>query len=124
MAFDTDAMVNRVRAECARRLIAAALALQSEYRNDLSTGNPAPHENPAPKGEFPRLRTGGGRANVAIVPASVAEVQQTEQVSVGFRPGGMHLLYLKGKGWKGLADTYGRVRDRLRALVAGGGAVA
>lgn len=124
MSFDTDSMVARVRAECARRLIAAALALQAEYRADVSDGNPAPHDNPAPKGAFPRLRTGGGRANVSIAPASVAEVQQAEQVSVGFRPGGMHLLYLKGRGWKGLADTYGRVKDRLRALVAGGGTVA
>lgn len=121
MAFDTDRMVERVRTECGKRLLAAALALQAAYRDDVSKGNPAPHDDPAPKGEFPRLRTGGGRANVAIAPATVPEVARAESVSVGFRPGGMHLLYLSGRGWKGLVDTYGRAGARLRALVAGGG---
>lgn len=120
MALDTDAIVARVRREAARRLLAAALTLQALHRGDLSTGNPAPHDSPAPKGEFPRLRTGGGRANVTVAPASLAEIATAEAVSVGHRPGGVHLYFLGQKGWKGIADTYARERDKVRATLDGG----
>lgn len=121
MALDADAMVQRIRQEAARRLLAAALALQSAHREDVSTGNPAPHDHPAPKGDFPRLRTGGGRAAVVVAPTSIGEVVTSGQVSVGHREGGQHLFWLAGHGWKGLADTYARERARLRAIVEGNG---
>jgi hypothetical protein len=117
MSFDADAMVARIRAEAARRLLAAAITLQSAYRADLSVGNPAPHDNPAPPGQFPRLRTGGGRANVAVAPASVAEVVSRGEVAVGYRPGGMHLMYLGGRGWKWVTDTHARERDNLQRIL-------
>lgn len=118
--FDPDASMSRVRAEVARRLLAAALALQAAARADVSRGNPAPHDNPAPKGEFPKLRTGGGRAAIAVAPASVAEVAERGSVGVGHRRGGAHLLYLAGKGWKGIADSLQRARGRIDALLRGG----
>jgi hypothetical protein len=119
MGLDADQIVARIRTEAARRLLAAAIALQSAHRADLSVGNPAPHDDPAPKGEYPRLRTGGGRANVAVTPASVAEVLATGSVSVGHREAGKHLFFLAGKGWKGLRDAYDRERGRLKAILEG-----
>jgi hypothetical protein len=121
MALDVDAIVNRIRTEAARRLLAAAITLQSAHRSDLSKGNPSPHDHPAPKGDYPRLRTGGGRAGVVVTPTSVNEVIATGSVSVGHRAGGHHLYFLAGRGWKGLQDTYARERARLRALIEGSG---
>lgn len=118
--FDPDASMGRIRAEVARRLLAAALALQAEARADVSRGNPAPHDNPAPKGEFPKLRTGGGRAAIAVTPASVAAVADRGSVGVGHRRTGAHLLYLSGKGWKGIGDSLQRARGRINALLRGG----
>jgi hypothetical protein len=120
MAFDADAIVTRLRQEAARRLLAAAITLQSAHRADVSKGNPAPHDAPAPKGEFPRLRTGQGRAGVSVSPLSVSEVMAGGSVSVGYRPP-IHLYWLVGKGWKGLIDTYQRERSRLRSILEGNG---
>ncbi len=121
MGLDVDAIVKRVQQECARRLLAAAITLQGAHRADVSTGNPAPHDDPAPKGDFPRLRTGGGRAGVVVTPTSVGEVIATGAVSVGHREGGKHLYFLAGKGWKGLQDTYARERAKLKAIIEGNG---
>lgn len=120
MSFDPIASMDRVRQEAARRLLKAALTLQTDHRVDLSMGNPSPHTSPAPRGQFPRLRTGGGRANVAVSPATVAEVAKRGAVAVGYRPGGMHLLFLGNKGWKWVMDAYQRDRAKLDAILAGG----
>lgn len=114
-------MIARIRNEAARRLLAAAITLQSAHRSDLSVGNPSPHRQPAPRGDYPRLRTGGGRANVAVAPASVAGVLSAGYVAVGYRPGGVHLAYLGNKGWKWIADTYVREGARLAAILQGNG---
>ena len=121
MAFDADAIAERVRVECARRLLAAGIALQSAARADVSGGNPAPHDQPAPKGEFPRLRTGQGRAGISVTPASVSEVMAAGSVTVGYRPP-VHLYFLASKGWKGMLDTYARELPTLRAILDGSGA--
>jgi hypothetical protein len=120
MSFDAAAIVARVRQEAARRLLAAAITLQSAARADVSAGNPAPHDDPAPKGAFPKLRTGGGRANIAVAPASVGEIVAGGAVSVGHRGGGAHLFFLAGKGWKGILGTLARERTRIQAVLGGG----
>jgi hypothetical protein len=120
MAFDADAIVARIRTEAARRLLAAAITLQSAARADVSNGNPAPHDAPAPKGEYPRLRTGQGRAGISVWPASVGEVMAAGSVSVGYRQP-PHLYWLAGKGWKGVADTYARERAKLKRILEGNG---
>lgn len=120
--FDPEETIRRVEIEAARRLLAAAITLQTDHRQDLSIGNPAPHKNPAPKGEFPRLRTGGGRAGVQFSPSTVEEVRQRRAVAVGFRPGAMHLLFLGGKGWKWLVTTYERVKPKIDRILHGGSA--
>lgn len=120
MSFDPASVMAGVRREAARRLLAAAIVLQTDHRTDLSRGNPAPHTSPAPKGEFPRLRTGGLRAGVAVHPAGLAEVASAGGVSVGYRPGAEYGLFLGGKGWKWLLDTLRREKGRIDRVLAGG----
>lgn len=119
MAFDTDAIIDRVKREAARRLLAAALALRSAHRAAVSTGNPAPHDSPAPKGDYPRLRTGGGRAGVSVSPATLGEIAAGGSVAVGHRPAGKHLYFLAGTGWKGLTDTLAAERPKIDAILKG-----
>jgi hypothetical protein len=116
MPFDPNPIVTRVRQEAARRLLAAAITLQSAYRSDVSVGNPAPHDHPAPKGDYPRLRTGQGRAAVSVSPASIGEVMGAGQVVVGYRPP-VHLYYLANKGWKGMLDTLARERANIQRVL-------
>jgi hypothetical protein len=119
--INTAAIVDRIRREAARRLLAAAITLQTAHRGDLSTGNPSPHKAPAPKGSYPRLRTGGLRANVVVSPVSISEVMARGKCGVGYRPGGMHGLYLGRKGWLDVVDTYTREKGRLAAILKGSG---
>lgn len=118
--FDADGFAARLSDRAAVRLLAAALAFQSAARADLSKGNPSPHDRPAPKGEFPRLRTGQGRAAVALDTTDRKRVAAERRVRVGLRVAGQHLFYLRRKGWEGLPDTLARVRGQLAAVLAGG----
>lgn len=118
--FDADGFAQRLSDRAAGRLLAVALAFQSVARADLSKGNPAPHKRPAAKGEFPRLRTGQGRAAVALETTDRAKVAADRRVRVGLREAGKHLFFLRRKGWKGLPDTLARVRGQLGAVLAGG----
>jgi hypothetical protein len=123
--FDADKLAARLADRAARGLLAAALAFQAEARADLSRGNPAPHDRPAPKGDFPRLRTGQGRAAVALETTDRARVARELRVRVGLRESGKHLFFLRQKGWLGLPHTLARCRGRLAALAhkaSGGGA--
>lgn len=120
MPFDADPIIDRIRREAGRRLLAAALTLQTDHRQDLSVGNPSPHKNPAPRGQFPRLRTGNLRAGVAIAPASIPEVLSRGGVAVGYRQPAIYGTYLGAKGWKWVVDTYNRERTKIDRVLGGG----
>ena len=120
MSFDPDATVDRIRREAGRRLLAAALTLQTDHRADLSIGNPSPHRNPAPRGEYPRLRTGNLRAGIAISPASIPEVLANGGVAVGYRKPAVYGVFLGGKGWKWILDTHAREKNTIDRILAGG----
>jgi len=119
--FNLTAFEGELRTQAAKRLLAAALVLQAEHRKDLSRGNPAPHDSPAAKGEFPKARTGHLIAAIGVEPASPAQVKQTLRVRVGWKPAGFYGLALWRKGWKGLKDTLDRARGLVAAALAGSG---
>lgn len=120
MSFDPDEVVDRIRREAGRRLLAAALTLQTDHRLDLSVGNPSPHKNPAPKGQFPRLRTGNLRSGIAITPASIPEVLARGGVAVGYRQNAAYGVFLGAKGWKWIIQTYEAERAAIDRILAGG----
>ena len=119
MAVDPNAIVARIRQELARRILRAGLTLQSAHRDDLSVGNPSPHATPAPRGDYPRLRTGNLRANVVLSTYAPGDVERTLSLAIGYRPAGTYGLYLAAAGWKGLLDTYAREKGRIDALLQG-----
>lgn len=113
LTWDDEAFRRRLSQRAGRALLAKALRLQAAHKAALSVGNPAPHERPAPRGEFPRLRTGFGRAQVAVEPATIVAAAAAGRVTVGVRRPGFYLAALAAKGWLGLLDTYRRVRGTL-----------
>lgn len=119
--FNLTAFEGELRTQAAKRLLAAALVLQAEHRKDLSRGNPAPHDGPAAKGEFPKARTGHLIANVGVEPLSAAQVKRTLKARVGWKPAGFYGLALWNRGWKGIKDTLSRARSAIAAALAGSG---
>ncbi len=123
LKWNGDAWEKAVRLAAAKRLLAAALHLQAEAKRDYSRSNPAPHDHPAPRGEFPKGRTWNLRDSVAVDPASLATIAKTLTVRVGWLSGAKYGFFLMQKGWKGLRDTLARTRPQLEALLGGGGTV-
>ena len=117
--MDTSAITTRIRLLAASRLLKAAITLQSESRRDVSRGNPSPHDHPAPRGEYPRLRTGQGRANIGVEPTNPAVIAAKGSVSVGHRPGGNHLFFLSEQGWLGVRNTLARHRSAITTILRG-----
>lgn len=114
-----DQLEHTVREQLARRLLAAAAMLQSEAKRDYSSSNPAPHKTPAPRGEFPRGRTWNLRDAVEIFPRDLAEIARRGKVRVGITKNAFYGAILKQRGWKGIRDTYSRVKPALAKLLGG-----
>lgn len=109
-----------VRQALARKLVAAAVMLVSEHKKRLSVGNPAPHDSPSRPGEYPRARTGFGRAQVDFEPKAPAAVATSLEVVVGLREPGWYLEHLAAERDRlGLTQTAADLRARLEALIAG-----
>lgn len=103
----------------AKRLLAAALLLQSEHQRRLSVSNPRPHRTPAAKGQYPRTRTGALRKGVVVEPTSLADVMATMEVRVGLTGNVFYGNVLEEKGWLGLKQTVADLKPKLEALIAG-----
>ena len=115
-----DDLKRRANDALAARLFAAAVLLQAEAKRDYSRPNPAPHDNPAPKGAFPAGRTWNLRDGIAIDAASPADVAAAGmRVRVGYLTGASYGGALARKGWLGVKDSYSRVRDRVAKLLGG-----
>jgi hypothetical protein len=123
LTWNGDAFERVIREAAAARVLAAALHFQAEAKKDLGVANPAPHDHPAARGEFPKGRTWNLRDGVVIDPPDLATVRKTLTVRVGWLKGARYGFFLWKKGWKGLADTLARVLPQLRALMGGGGSV-
>jgi hypothetical protein len=107
-----------LRKSIAKRLIVAAVTLANEHQKNLSVGNPSPHDTPSKPGEYPRLRTGFGRAQVTADPMDVTAVEKSLSVTVSIREAGWYLEWLvEGQGRLGLLDTFEEHRQRISQLV-------
>lgn len=115
--INAEAFEDRLSQRMARRLLAVGLAFQAEARKDLSVGNPAPHNTPAPRGEHPRLRTGNLRANVTVETTDLDRIARERKLRVGIRANAEYGHWLRLKGWLGLGDTLARCRAKLQTML-------
>lgn len=109
-----------LRLEMAKRLLAAAVLLQSELKRELSD----PYPPASVPGQFPRLRTGWLRSHVLIAPASVAEIARTLEVRLGYARNARYGVYLELKLKRlGLLAASRKYKARLRQVLGKAGTV-
>lgn len=121
MEDNTERVKQDIRTELAKRLIAAAIMLQQAEVQNLATANPPPHNNPAPRGQYPRGRTWNLRSNVVFAPSTIPEVADSLSIQVGYRQRAFYGAVLGKRGWKWLADTAVMLRPRIALLFANTG---
>ena len=114
MAWHGDEAKARIEEAVARKLIAAAIILQTEHMADLSTGPP-----PSARGEFPHYVTHNLRSAVDYEPKNVAAVAAEGEVRVGYQRRAWYILALIKIGRKSLRDTLERVRARMQGMLGG-----
>src|SRR6202011_2725664 len=68
VTWNGDRLMAQMRAAAAARILTAGSLLVAEAKRDYSRSNPRPHDNPAPRGEFPRGRTWNLRDSVTMEP--------------------------------------------------------
>ncbi len=111
-----DAMLERIRKDNAKRLLAAALKLQAEHKADLSTSYP----RASVKGEFPHGRTWNLRDSVTVDPASVNGILDNGGwVRVGYLRNAWYILALSKIGRLTIKDTTRRIRSTLERIIKG-----
>lgn len=116
-----DQLVKRAQEGLARRLLTAAVVLQAQAKGDYSKSNPAPHLNPAPRGQFPRGRTWNLRDSIAIQPTTIAGIiREGQTVRVGYLPAAFYGAALANRGWKGITDSYASVLGEVEKIIQGG----
>jgi len=120
MSPNFAAMLDRIKREQAKRLLAAAVLLQAEHKRDLSRSNPFPHDNPSIPGEYPKGRTWNLRDSVAVEPTTVEGVMRNGwRVRVGYLKGAWYIEALRKIGRLTVVDTANRIRDRLQRIIRG-----
>lgn len=108
--FDADSIIDEIREKAAKTLLKNAIKLQVRHKRNLSRANPAPHKNPARRGEFPKARTFNLRDAVAIEPKDLATIEATGRVRVGVLTNAIYGEYLFRAGWKGIIDSHNELK--------------
>lgn len=125
MARRSSAIVRYKRVASARRtalgeaLLRAAVFLLTTHKANVSVPNPYPHTAPSRPGQYPRLRTGFGRAGYSFTPATAREVaaQLTPRCVVGVSQQAAYMEWLVDRGRKGIKATMDENKSRVRAII-------
>lgn len=119
--FDhTNAFIDQLEQAGAEMLQLAALELQQQATKDLRAGkNPLPYKTPAPRGTFPRVRTGFLASSILYQPQSVAAIRKAGYVRIGYRASAFYGIALGGRGWKWLNDSLDNAMPRVSATLNG-----
>lgn len=116
--FNVDLLFHAIRDTQARKLIAAAEFVKRQHAARISVPNPAPHKTPSKPGEYPRLRTGKGRAGLISFPTTLPEVIRTQQVVVSFADSAWYMLALERRwGRLGLNRTFADFKEKIADIV-------
>ncbi len=110
------AVMDEIKEDAAKLLLALAITLQSAHRKKLNKSNPPPHDNPAAQGEYPKKRTGFLQSSVMIDPKTIAEIKKSGYVRVGYAKAAEYGLFLGLRGWKWLEDTLDEESSKLQRL--------
>lgn len=117
--WNGDEFMDELRENAARLLLVAATVLQTQHMKDLNKSNPRPYLNPAPKGEFPRKRTGNLQAGILIDPPDLDQIKSTLKVRVGYSANADYGAFLAVRGWKWILDSLAACESRIVQLTGG-----
>lgn len=123
MSGDVDNIedfINQMELAGATMLQLAALALQQQATADLRQGkNPPPYLTPAPRGTFPRVRTGFLASSMLYQPQSVAAIRSAGFVRIGYAASAFYGIALGNRGWKWLEDSLANAMPQIQNQVSG-----
>ena len=110
----------RLETAAAEMLQLAALELQQQATADLRGGkNPPPYDTPAPRGTFPRVRTGFLGSSILYQPTTVASIRSEKRVRIGYRASAFYGIALGNRGWKWLNDSLDKALPRIQSQLSG-----
>lgn len=138
--WNGDALMQSLREEAAKGLIAAAVFYANTLRQKVSRSSPfrigprggRQYYDPSRPGEYPKLRTGAGQKSISLGaggrafdarrgPAIADVLANGMAVQVGYEEPNHHLLPLEfAQGRKGLIDLLDEMRPQLAALATAG----
>ena len=107
--------------EIGRRLLKAAIIVQTELMARINISNPRPYQSPSKEGEWLRKRTGWAQAHVLYEPTSPAAAGKKRSVRVGYGKSAFYAA-LWGEVWrrrKGLRELMAEIEGKVRAALAG-----
>lgn len=105
----------------AKGLLKAALFFQAQHQQRLAKSNPRPYVTPSQPGEYPRARTGAGRAGVMVDPPSVEAIAREGRVRIGYVQNVFYMLVLElGHNRLGLLQTLKDLKGQLKAIIEAG----
>lgn len=115
---NTEAFIQGVRLELAKRVFAAATHLQVTLFGKLSIAYP-----PASvRGEYPHARTFGGRNAVTIYPQQIKQIANEGSTQIGYLKNAFYMGILEeDKGRLGLLKLYKELRPELMSILGGHG---
>lgn len=111
--------MREVEKQAAIRLIKAAITLQVEMMRLLNISNPPPHDNPAPRGDYPRKRTGNLQGQIGYSPTSITDVVREKSIKVGYGKQGFYGIALARRGWKSIRNAAHEIRQKLQKILEG-----
>lgn len=111
----------QIRNASAESLMRAALFFQAQHQQRLAKSNPRPYNNSSKPGEYPRARTGAGRAGVLVDPPNLAGVASEGRVRVGYVQNTFYMLVLELRYDRlGLLQTLKDLKGQIKAIIEAG----
>lgn len=125
LEWNGDKILAQFENATAQKLQLVGTRFRVVHDGKLSVANPWPYHDSSKPGEYPRTRTGAGRAALTQEPISIQGIKDAGMVTrIGFIATEPHLLYLElakkiERRRKGLLDTLNEILAELRAIVTG-----
>lgn len=107
-----------IRGRTGLALAAAAATFVTEHQRRVGTANPRPYLDSSKVGEYPRVRTGFGQANVFYLPTSPDEIARKGYVDAGYGENAFYMQALvDNQGRLGIEQTLEDIRPQLEQVI-------
>lgn len=114
-------MLRKAQDAAAKRLLRAAVYFTNQHQLRLSVSNPRPYLTPSKPGEYPRQRTGAGKAGVVYAPSRIPDIiREGLVVRIGQAVNTKYMLILElARARKGFKQTAKDTREVIEMILTG-----